>query len=423
MLPIELLVPLSIVAPIVFGIAILVALRLIGDRHATPKSDSLHMLLTVVGLVLIALGCLAIFLRTFHVMGLLFWVILAFVLVDAIQHTIASKRLALLGMLTSAAQHEIPMVPAVEAYAQELGGSRGIKAKRLAAMLSSGVALPVALRRCRGLISPDVLPLIQVGHDSGAMAPALRQAASAEDSRRSAWSLLGSSFLYVACIFGFAGLMCAAVLTFIVPSYVAIFNDFEIELPLLTQVLISTSDMGFVFFVPWLIAFAMVFIFVGKTLLQLVAGVRWTLPGEARLTRALHAAAVLDALSLGAENQYPLSKVIAALAWSHPNRWVRRRLKSVLDDIEAGGDWCESLRLRGLLRRADVSVLQAAQRTGNLAWAIQEMARSNRRSFSRRLQALVHVAMPPIVILIGILVRFVVAALFLPLIKLIESLV
>ena len=67
-------------------------------------------------------------------------------------------------------------------------------------------------------------------------------------------------------------------------------------------------------------------------------------------------------------------------------------------------------------------MLQAAQRVGNLPWALTEMADSVRRRLAYRVQAAVQLLFPPIVILMGLAVTFIVVALFLPLIALIQRL-
>ena len=59
---------------------------------------------------------------------------------------------------------------------------------------------------------------------------------------------------------------------------------------------------------------------------------------------------------------------------------------------------------------------------GNLPWAMREMADSNRRRFAYRLQAMVQTLFPPAMILLGLIVMFIVVALFLPLVALIRAL-
>jgi len=53
---------------------------------------------------------------------------------------------------------------------------------------------------------------------------------------------------------------------------------------------------------------------------------------------------------------------------------------------------------------------------------LQEMADSNRRRLAYRIQAAVQVLVPPVVVAFGLVVMFIVVALFLPLIALIQKL-
>ena len=77
---------------------------------------------------------------------------------------------------------------------------------------------------------------------------------------------------------------------------------------------------------------------------------------------------------------------------------------------------------RGPAAPAGVGQLQAAQRVGNLPWALHEMADSGRRRFIYRVQAVVQAAFPPVVILFGLIVMFIAVAVFLPLVTLIQRL-
>ena len=68
------------------------------------------------------------------------------------------------------------------------------------------------------------------------------------------------------------------------------------------------------------------------------------------------------------------------------------------------------------------AILQAAQRVGNLPGALREMADSVRRRLAYRVQAAAQMLFPPIVILMGLVVLFIVAALFVPIVALIQRL-
>ncbi|HEY4761511.1 MAG TPA: type II secretion system F family protein [Thermoguttaceae bacterium] len=138
--------------------------------------------------------------------------------------------------------------------------------------------------------------------------------------------------------------------------------------------------------------------------------------------RRRHTAAILDSLALAAEYNRPVGNSIATLAASYPLHSIRRKLKLVEKDVTQGSDWCESLYQHGLIKSVDKAVLKAAQRVNNLPWAMREMADSNRRRLAYRLNALVQLAYPPVILCLGVIVMFIVVSIFLPLISLISKL-
>jgi len=208
----------------------------------------------------------------------------------------------------------------------------------------------------------------------------------------------------------------------IVPQFIKMFRDFRIPLPLLTQAFIGCAN----FFISTGLGMLLLLLIIVGFLyawLRSLGVVQWNLPGMGRLLRRWDGAVVLDALSLVTRQGQSLSSGLDALAESYPNRNIRRRLRKTIGDIARGLDWTSSLFSRGLIGRADSAVLQAAQRVGNLPWALEEMADSNRRRLAYRVQVLLQTVFPLVIILYGILTMFVVTALFICLPALIEQLV
>ena len=75
-------------------------------------------------------------------MGFLLWMALLLVVVEVfVKHRVA-RQYSLLWLLTVAAERLIPLIPAIEAFAQEQWGGFALRARRLAAMLTAGVPLP-----------------------------------------------------------------------------------------------------------------------------------------------------------------------------------------------------------------------------------------------------------------------------------------
>jgi len=408
---------------ILFGTAVLVALRLVFTSRRSPHDDPLHTVLTVAGRVMIVFGLLGVFLIVLTFFGVLVVIAAVVVLHEALVRRRLVQQRALLWALAVAAGRRIPLVATVEAFARERGGILAERARGLADDLRAGVPLPDALQKSRRLLPPGALPVIQVGCRSGAMAEALRRAASAGDARDRLWHSLAGRLAYLCMLLVFGVLILTFVILNIIPKFQDIFTDFDAQLPAITQLLISVSAWAGD---HWYVLFAlniMIFLLLGYAALRDLGWTGLELPGEGRLTRRLSAAAILEALALAAEHRRPLSEGIATLAQWFPKSTVRWRLYRALTQLEAGGDWCQCLAAEGLITRPDAAILRAAQRVGNLPWAMREMAESNRRRLAYRLHALVQLLFPPVVIAAGAVVMFVVVALFVPLIALISKLV
>ena len=125
---------------------------------------------------------------------------------------------------------------------------------------------------------------------------------------------------------------------------------------------------------------------------------------------------------MAAQRGQAFPKTIATMARCYPTWSIRWRLHGLLVDITTGMDFADSMRQRGLVSQADVAVLHAAQRAGNLAWALREIADSNRRRLAYRLQAWLQVLFPAAIVGFGIVALLFYLSYFVPLLALIQKL-
>ncbi|MCX7428371.1 MAG: type II secretion system F family protein [Planctomycetia bacterium] len=333
-----------------------------------------------------------------------------------------ARESALLWALAAAAERFIPLVPAIEAFADEQRGMWSRRARYLAHMLRLGVPLPEAVQRSPGVIPREAVPLVRIGYESGNLAPALRQAAAASSLHSPELHSLTAKLVYLCTLPIFFLLIATFVFNKIVPAYRKIFQDFDTELPERTKLLFSVADA---FSSYWYLSMPLFFALVAVAvyvLLRYTGWVTWNPPGIQRLARRYDTAAILDALALVAESQRPMTEGLATLARTYPSYAIRRRLQLAWEDVTAGADWREALLARQLINRADFAVLGAASRVGNLGWALRELADSSRRRLTYRLHALVQVLFPLAIGLVGLTVMFFVVGLFMPLVALIQNL-
>jgi type II secretory pathway component PulF len=415
---------ITIVVAIVLGLALSAVVLSAARRWRSRKGSLLAPVLEYFWLLarVLAVAALLVLGVLTGPFGLLWWGVVLYVIVEGVRKYRATQQDGLMWLLTVSAERSMPLTPVIEAFARERSGSYSRRARRLAALLDSGLPLPDAVDRCPGLLPKYAAPMVRVGCETGTLAAALRQAATGSDADAPVWAALTGKISYLILMPVFGMLVFAFLMLKIIPSFYKIFQDFGARLPVMTQFLVEAGN-SFVCYWYFFLPFYLLFLWL---LMHAVARYfgwsQWDPPGIARLTRRLDSARILDTLALVAGQQRPLSEGIASLAQSYPRPDICRRLRRAMGDIQAGADWAESLRRCDLIRQPELAILQAAQRVGNLPWALHEMADSARRRLAYRVQAMVQFVFPAMVLCLGIIVMFIVVSMFIPLLVLIQRL-
>ena len=406
-------------AVLLVGAVIFLALRLLAARGiSAPEWLGVVLRLTTKALIVVGLLGLCLFVTPAVGFGLTAWLMVMAVWVRATIHWRAVQRRSLFGVLALGVDKQMPLAPLALAFAGERYGGFGNEARDLAIQLNSGIALVDAIAKSRGALPPEAAMAARVAAESGDFSGALAATSFGGSFDRTLLQTVMSRLFYI----------LPAVLLFITfmnikiaPTYAKIFDDFGTSLPPITLAVLRPNGAVTAGAVCFLLIVALF-------LLSIWAWCEWrgwispTLPGLKRIIKWVEMGVVLRVLALAAQRNCPLPRMLDAIADSHPKRWMRRRLKAVVMDIEDGCAWQKSLRIEHLIGQTDAAVLAAAQRSGNLSWALREMADSFQRRANYRLQAFGQVVLPLLMLPIGILVCVLAVAYFAPLTSLIEEL-
>jgi len=306
----------------------------------------------------------------------------------------ATRQASLLRTLAVAVEKQYPVTNFLEALAGEAGGRWGAKVRGLAELITAGVAIPDALEASKGVLPEDTLALIRVGAQTGNMSGALREAAAMarHRSERTGPSFQGM-LLYFWVLFCLLAVFATLLMIWVVPKYKVIFEGFEVRMPWLTETVIEISDYGAMY---WYLAFLFPLAFVGLWMIfsarleTLGWGPVWVQPlksfGHRPRLRAPH---VLRCLSVAVDAGRPLSDALTVLATRHPDKLLRLRMEILAGDIEQGDNCWFAMSRSHILRHAEAAVLEAAQRVGNLAWALRSLADGIERRAEYRFQLLI----------------------------------
>jgi protein transport protein HofC len=414
--------PLNFLGLAILGAALLWAVHLVYSARRAVSGDTLQILLLLAGWLLLVGGVLGVLVGFTGPIVVFPLVALAIILGTYFKYAAAERR-ALLWALAVAAERGIPLDQAARAFAEERAVPLGLRAARLAELLEAGAPLPQALDLSRNPVSTDALLAARMGHELGVLGPALRM--SLEHSEQTA--VVMRSLLAKLCYFLLVAWVGLVVIVFmalkIIPVFQKMFDEFGLKLPHLTQLVIDgmrvCANYWFILGPPPIL------LVLAVTLVALAYYVGWSryeLPLLQRFWLRRESALVLRALAFAVRQQRPLAPTLHMLVRQYPKVSVAQRLARASAAVEQGVHWCDALQQVGLLQAVEAGVLRAAERVGNLPWALEEMADSTWRRFALRLHAAVGFLSPVLILILGLAVACLVIGLFLPLIALIQGL-
>jgi len=388
-----------------------------------PSDDLLKRWFLLAGWILIAGGTLGLAGGAIGLFFLPYLVCFALGLVGYSRY-MRGERTALLWSLATAAERGIPLEQAARAFADERSVQIGTRVAKLANLLEDGVPLHGALRTLGNPLSAEAVLAANLGAETGAMGPALHMSLDHAERLEATLRKVLARYVYVLFVVYVAAAILAFTMFKIVPVWGKMFQELELELPASTCLLITLSDAVMPFW-PLLLLLLLLSV-VGVDLLapptRYCPGFQLGTPCRSALWIRYDGALILRSLALCVRLEREIGPTVFMLSRQYPTRNVSRRLLTASQRIDDGMHWCDALRHVGLLRRVDVAVLKAAERAGNLTWALEEMADSALRLCEYRLRVWLNVGFPVVVLVLGAMVAFIVISLFVPLVALIRGL-
>ena len=212
----------------------------------------------------------------------------------------------------------------------------------------------------------------RVSHDLGQLGPMLRQSLERDQDLELSLRAALERFFYILALLVFAVIVSTFLLWKIIPLFERMLNEFEVTMSFATQLLVLASHQ-LVNFWPVLVPLFLVLL-AGACVgvLYYVGLLPRNLPLLSRLALPMDRSAVLRALAWSVRGERALPATVDMLAQIFPRGATRRRLQKASTQIAAGQHWCDALRRVRLMQAMDVAVVKAAERTGNVAWALAE---------------------------------------------------
>lgn len=275
---------------------------------------------------------------------------------------------------------------------------------------------------------PKVFPAfyrasVAAGEQSGRLDDVLTHLTEFVEARERARRKVELAMIYPALLAVVSTLIIGLMLVYVVPDIVKVFVSRGAELPLLTRALIGLSDLVQNF--GWLVALVGVGLagasrqWLSKPENALTMA-RWiaTRPPTARFSRQLNAARFGGSLATLVRSGVPLVDAVAAAAAVTPNAWVRSRALLVAARVREGASLQRAMTEADCFPPMLIAVVASGESSGRLGDVLGRAATDLNSETEALVAALVALAEPAILLVMGGVVLLLVLAILLPIVNL-----
>jgi type II secretory pathway component PulF len=282
--------------------------------------------------------------------------------------------------------------------------------KAVASALRQHVREGSSLSQSLRIVSPSFgdlfCNLVAAGELSGSLPELLRRQSiflvTIDDLRKKVVSAL----IYPSMIFVLGIGLIFLFMTYLVPQLTTLFQKTGKDLPLLTRLLVQTSDL---FSHYWwaIIAGVAVVVFGFLQLIRTRSGRRWWhraqlhLPLFGSVLRGRFYAQFSQTMSNLIANGIPLLNGLRLMTGASENVHLRALMEKVVDMVGEGGSLSRALQRVGEFPPMFIDMISVGEQTGDLAQALEKIARRYDKELNIKIQRLTSLVQPVVILVMA----------------------
>lgn len=332
--------------------------------------------------------------------------------------------------IAAMAKAGLPLDQGLSVLAKEMGHGRLQKVtQQIAADLRAGMTLPQALDKQKGAVPPYYAALLAAGIRAGKLGEVLGTltlyARAIADFRATVFGAL----LYPTMVMILGIVLLAFVGGVILPSYVHIFQEMRMQLPLITRAIIFVGQHPIEILIVPPIGIALGLIVMRFGLRSNTRGrMIWArfvnaLPIVGGLIRSARLAAFADLLGLLVDQSVPLPEALRLASEASSDTLLCEGGKKVEEELRQGSPLWMALHRQRLVPELVIWMINFGERQGTLGTSLHQLAQMYRRQADVR-ATLLRTVLPPLLVILfsGTLVGLFVFGVLAPMFALMEGL-
>ena len=288
-----------------------------------------------------------------------------------------------------------------------------------------GHSLAAALSEFPSTFSDMYRSTVAAGEQSGHLDAVLENLADYTEASFESRRSVEMALFYPVVLLVFAILIVGALLIYIVPDIVKVFEDTGGELPLLTRFMIGLSEFLRSYLWMLLAGGAVIWFGIRRLLARPEIRLQWdrqklSLPLIGRIARGGNASRYANTLSILTSSGVPLVEAMHIAAEVVSNQWLKRGLSNAVRQVSEGSSLRVALESCGHFPPMFLHMVASGESSGELDTMLRKVARFQQSEIERLTNALVRVFEPTMMVIMGLVVVMIVLAILLPILSIHE---
>ena len=311
---------------------------------------------------------------------------------------------------------------------QQKPGMLRVAIRLVAEDVEGGATLSEAMGRHPKAYDRLYVNMVRAGELGGVLDVILQRLADFMAKSQALKRKVIGAMIYPVVVITFAVLIVVGIMMFVIPQFEDIFKDMGSKMPAITRMLLHISnwikaEFGWIY-----ILFTPVVIFLTFKLLKLSEGGRYFVdnlklhtPILGRIVGKTAVARFSRTLGTLLTAGVPILEAINITRETSGNEVFARALGRVHDGIREGENFAEPLRQARVVEPMVVNMVDVGEETGELDQMLTKVADTYDDEVETLVASMVSLLEPIMVITLGVIVGFIVVALFMPMVGLLDA--
>jgi len=293
--------------------------------------------------------------------------------------------------------------------------------------VESGNTLSEAMAKQPKAFDNLYVNMVKAGEAGGALEVILQRLAEFKEKAQTLKRKVQGAMVYPVAVITVATCIVGFIMYWIIPKFKDIFNDFGVDLPDITIWLIAASDwvVSYFYLIPAIPIGFYLFIKIVKknrTGAYIVDRIAMKIPILGQIINKSTAARTCRTLGTLISSGVPILEALSIARDTAGNEVFRKAFDHIHQSIREGESMAVPLKETRIVDDLVVNMVDVGEETGALDNMLYKVADVYDEEVAVLVESLINMLEPIMVVVLGLIVGFIVIALFMPLVKLLNEL-